>query len=183
MNIWALFGQWWLGSSSLLVSYKVIQGKADTGPEIKMGTVKQAAVKALLLGVSQQAYDAMVTHMSLMSNETWQSLQCVLVWTCFQQCYQKDLLLYSTLRHGCGVCPCCNANEEARSALSDAILAWKFLYPGSAPPEGSFPTQAEEIARRAAAAAAAKMIPDKLTSPGPICILSHCLKYEWIMFS
>ena len=45
---------------------------------------------------------------------------------------------------------------------NDAILSWKHLYPGSVAPEGQFPNQAEEIARRAAATAAAKMIPDKM---------------------
>jgi len=53
---------------------------------------------------------------------------------------------------------------DCGSALPDSILGWKFLYPGSMPPEGQVPSEAEEIARRAAASAAAKLIPSNLTT-------------------
>lgn len=41
---------------------------ASSGPEIKIGTGKQNAVKAIIMGCTPASYKAMVTHMSLMSD-------------------------------------------------------------------------------------------------------------------
>ena len=41
---------------------------SSSGPEIKIGTGKQNAVKAIIMGCTPASYKAMVTHMSLMSD-------------------------------------------------------------------------------------------------------------------
>ena len=42
---------------------------------------------------------------------------------------------------------------DSGNALPDSLLAWKHLYPGSMPADGQVPSDAEEVARRAAASA------------------------------
>ena len=67
------------------------------------------------------------------------------------------------------ICDCWSFSDsqigkvDCGNALPDSILGWKCLCPGSMPPEGQVPSEAEEIARRAAASAAAKLIPPNLT--------------------
>lgn len=50
----------------LLSGHQMID--ASSGPEIKIGTGKQNAVKAIIMGCTPASYKAMVTHMSLMSD-------------------------------------------------------------------------------------------------------------------
>eukprot|EP00435_Cladocopium_sp_Y103_P004681 s5694_g1.t1 len=46
------------------------QGEQSSGPEIKIGFVKQAAIRALLSALSTDAYKAMEIHCSLMPHDT-----------------------------------------------------------------------------------------------------------------
>ena len=55
---------------------------------------------------------------------------------------------------------------ERRSSLTDTVLNWKHLWPGSAAPESQVPNALEELARKAGAAAAEKLVPKGLTTLG-----------------
>ena len=79
----------------------------------------------------------------------------------------KNLLMwvtpqaYKMMMHHSSVC-----GGERRSAFTEAVLAWRHLWPGSPPAEGMMPNEAEEFARRGAAAMQKKLLPDRVTSLG-----------------
>lgn len=49
--------------------------KDSSKSEIKIGTVKQNAIKAMLQGLTPKSYKMLVTHNSLMQGESW-LIQC-----------------------------------------------------------------------------------------------------------
>lgn len=76
----------------------------------------------------------------------------------------KDMVLHMSVTEG-----------EAKSALTDSVLAVKWIFPGTPPPEGQVPTDLEELARRQAATTALKLIPAKL-----MMLASNC-SVEWLI--
>ena len=57
----------------------------------------------------------------------------------------------------------CHLSYHADSSVNESVLSWKHLWPNSLPADGMCPSEAEEFARRAGAAAAAKLVPPRLT--------------------
>ena len=53
----------------------------------------------------------------------------------------------------------CHLSFFSESSVNESVLSWKHLWPTSMPADGMFPSEAEEYARRAGAAAAAKLVP------------------------
>ena len=56
----------------------------------------------------------------------------------------------------------CHLSFFSESSVNESVLSWKHLWPTSMPADGMFPSEAEEYARRAGAAAAAKLVPPRL---------------------
>lgn len=65
---------------------------------------------------------------------------------------------YRMMMHHNSIC-----GGERRSAFGEHVLSWRYLWPGSAPPDNMMPTEAEEVARRGAASLQRKMLPDRVT--------------------
>jgi hypothetical protein len=58
----------------------------------------------------------------------------------------------------------CFAGNFKYSALSDQMLSWKHLWPGSAPPPENLPNEAQEVARQSTAKALKELTPKGLAS-------------------
>lgn len=133
--------------------------KDSSKSEIKIGTVKQNAIKAMLQGLTPKSYKMIVTHNSLMQGESW-LIQC--------QFKSFDIISVAivTVIYGDQMMLKLFFCEEETSALPDPVLASKHIWPYSPVPDGHRPNEAEEIARRAAQSAVKFMVNDKLTLLG-----------------
>ena len=129
---------------------------------MRIGTAKQAAVKAMLAGLTPMSYQALNTHMSMMKGEPGSNID-ILSHVILVRFF---VFLFHVLLA---------AIKEDRCAFSDAVLGWKFLWPGSPPAEGQVPSEAEEIARRSAVNATKHVRSERLTCLGLIThFVSSC---------
>lgn len=84
----------------------------------------------------------------------------------------------NAIKHMCNYCTFesyralqCHLSFFSESSVNESVLSWKHLWTSTAPADGMCPSEAEEYARRAGAAAAAKLVPPRLMC---ICYLFSC---------
>ena len=84
----------------------------------------------------------------------------------------------NAIKHMCNFCTFesyralqCHLSFFPESSVNESVLSWKHLWTSTGPADGMCPSEAEEYARRAGAAAAAKLVPPRLMC---LCYLSSC---------
>lgn len=84
----------------------------------------------------------------------------------------------NAIKHMCNYCTFesyralqCHLSFFSESSVNESVLSWKHLWTSTAPADGMCPSEAEEYARRAGAAAAAKLVPPRLMC---LCYLFSC---------
>lgn len=95
----------------------------------------------------------------------------------------------NAIKHMCNYCTFesyralqCHLSFFSESSVNESILSWKHLWATTLPADGMCPSEAEEYARRAGAAASAKLVPPRLMCLCcMICHHSHVFSYEVFM--